>query len=89
MHTYIHTYLILRWENSYYSPYTSLWKPDVSLPTDMDETFSLKLEHIAPQIIVQDDRKFHIQTRAQSQTNINTPDDRGFTFEQIRNAVYI
>jgi len=45
------------------------------------------LEHFTPKDNVQDDSEFHKQISAQSQATVNTPDDREFTLEEIRNAV--
>jgi len=74
-------------QKKYYSPFTSLRKPDGSLTADLEEAVTVMLEHFKPEENAQDDSEFHKQIRAQSQATVNTPDYREFTLAEIRNAV--
>jgi hypothetical protein len=66
---------------------TTLRKPDGSLTADIRETLQHILEYFVTEDKDNDDTDFHTQARTQSQEPMDTADDKGFTIEEIRNAV--
>jgi hypothetical protein len=66
---------------------TTLRKPDGSLRADIKETINLMLEYFTSEDNAHDVDDYHKQIRVQSQETVNSPDDREFTIEEIRNTV--
>jgi hypothetical protein len=66
---------------------TTLREPDGSLTADVRETLQHMLEYFVPENKDNDGTDFHTQARTQSQEPMDTADDKGFTIEEIRNAV--
>jgi hypothetical protein len=65
---------------------TTLRKPDGKLTTDTKETLQLMLEYFTPADNEHED-DYHKHIRAQITQPTTTPDDRGFTTEEIRSII--
>jgi hypothetical protein len=66
---------------------TTLRKPDGTLTTNLHETLTHMIRHFTPEDNQNNDNEYHKQLRAQAQESIDTPDDKEFTEQEIKNAM--
>ena len=66
---------------------TSLLKPDGTITADMTETPTVTLEQLIPQDSNQDDRVYHKTIRSLAEQPIDTPDDKDFAQDEVRQVV--
>ena len=66
---------------------TTLQKPDGTRTERMEDTLIFLLDQLTPEDNPQDDTDHHKELRRQVEQPINTPNDKGFTQEEVRRAI--
>jgi len=65
----------------------TLQKPDGTNTADMIETLALTLEQLIPEDNPQDDTDYHRAIRKLTEQPIDTPDDKAFTQDEVRQVI--
>jgi len=66
---------------------TTLQKPDRTITADMRETLTVTLEQLILEDNILDDTEYHRTIRSLAEQPIDTPDDKDFTQDEVRQVV--
>ena len=66
---------------------TKLKKTDRTIRADMIETLTLTLEKLILEYNIKDDTDYHREIRSLAEQPIDTPDDKDFTQDEVRQVV--
>ena len=66
---------------------TTLQKPDGTITADMRETLTVTLEQLILEDNILDDTEYHRAIRRLAEQPIDTPDDKDFTQDEVRQVV--